>query len=219
MNDLVIYGSGGFAREVLQLVRDINAEAPMWNVLGFLDDATDQEGQPAIHGFPVLGGASWLAANAHTHVVLAIGSPSAKKKVAAKVAVAGAPLATLVHPGAWVGEEVEIGAGSVICAGTIVTTDIKIGSSVIINLACTIGHDSTLEDFVTIAPGVNVSGNVIVGEGCDLGTGCSIIQGLHVGGWSIVGAGAVVVRDLARNVTAVGAPAKPIREREEGWHL
>ena len=97
------------------------------------------------------------------------------------------------------------------------TTNIELGCHVIVNLACTIGHDSILEDFVTIAPGVNISGNVTIGTGTDLGTGSKIIQGISVGSWTVVGAGAVVNRELPANVTAVGVPAKIIKERPDGW--
>ncbi len=87
------------------------------------------------------------------------------------------------------------------------------------NLAVTIGHDSSLGDFVTLSPGTNVSGNVQLDEGVETGTNVGIIPGIEIGAWSIVGAGAVVTRNLPANVTAVGAPAKVIKERDAGWHL
>ncbi len=120
---------------------------------------------------------------------------------------------------AWVGNRIELGEGTIICAGDRLATELSVGDHVQLNLDCTVSHDSFLRDFVTVAPGVNISGAVTVGEGCDLGTGAAIIQGVSIGHWSVVGAGAVVVRDLPANVTAVGAPAKPIKERPEGWHL
>jgi sugar O-acyltransferase (sialic acid O-acetyltransferase NeuD family) len=108
-------------------------------------------------------------------------------------------------------KRVSIGEGSIICAGTIITVDISIGEHVIINLDCTIGHDDTIQDYVTLYPSVNVSGNVVVGECTELGTGMQIIQGKNIGRESIVGAGAVIVRDIPEKCTAVGSPAKPIK--------
>jgi sugar O-acyltransferase (sialic acid O-acetyltransferase NeuD family) len=130
----------------------------------------------------------------------------------------GNRFATLVHPLAWVGERVILEEGTIVCAGALMTTDIRVGRHVILNLDCTVGHDCVLEDLVTVAPSVNLSGNVHVGEGCDLGTGATLIQGVTVGAWTVVGAGAVVVRDLPANITAVGVPAQPIKERPAGWH-
>ena len=68
-----------------------------------------------------------------------------------------------------------------------------------------------LHDFVTIYPSVNVSGNVTISECVELGTGMQIIQGKTIGTESIIGAGAVVVRDIPQKCVAVGSPAKPIK--------
>ena len=108
----------------------------------------------------------------------------------------------------------KIGDGSIICAGTIATVDIEIGKHVIVNLDCTIGHDAKLEDYVTVYPSVNISGFVTVGEETEIGTGTQIIQGIKIGRESIIGAGAVVLKELPEKCTAVGSPAKVIKFRE-----
>lgn len=215
---LVIFGTGGFAREVLQIVLDLSEGENGWEFLGFLDDSTHKHGD-SIQGFTVLGGRAWLEGSDGVYVAVAIGSTAARKKVVRAMTSEFSPaFATLVHPRAMIGRDVQIGEGTIICADTLVTTDVEIGDHVILNLDCTVGHDAVLHDFVTVAPSVNVSGNVTVEEGCDLGTGSTIIQGITIGEWTVVGAGAVAVKDLPANVTAVGAPAKAIKEREPGWH-
>lgn len=216
--DIVVYGTGGFAREVHQIISDVNRDQLKWNFLGFIDDDDNKWGAE-IHGYPVLGGLDWLRNNSSVHVAIGIGSPVVRRRVALRIEQAcKSTLATLIHPLAWIGSHVEIGEGSIICAGTLITTDVRIGRCVILNLDCTVGHDSVLEDFVTVAPSVNISGGVRVGVGCDLGTGSAVIQGIEIGSWTIVGAGAVVIRSLPPNVTAVGVPAKVVKQREEGWY-
>lgn len=117
------------------------------------------------------------------------------------------------------GARISLGKGVILCAGSILTVDVAVQDFAAINLACTVGHDAVVGAYATIAPGVLISGNVTVGEGADVGTGTRIIQGVDVGAWSIVGAGAVVARQVPANSTAVGIPAKPTRERTDGWHL
>jgi sugar O-acyltransferase (sialic acid O-acetyltransferase NeuD family) len=221
MQDIVIFGTGGFAREVHQLIEDINAAAPQWRCLGFLDGDATRHGQQ-IHGLPVLGGPEFMAgaAGAQAQLVIAVGNPAVRRKIAAAIGAAGhGRFATLIHPRAWVGNRVAVGQGTMLCAGVLVTTDIAIGEHAIINIGSTVGHDARIGNFVTIAPTVNVSGAVEVGEGVDLGTGSTVIQGKRIGAWSIVGAGSVVVKDIEPNVTVVGAPAKMIKSRDSGWHL
>jgi sugar O-acyltransferase (sialic acid O-acetyltransferase NeuD family) len=221
MKNLVLFGSGGFAREVHQLVEDINAISPSIHVLGFLDEARKNHGQK-IHGLEVLGGVEWLLTSDATDVfvVVCIGNTASKKKVISAIKKeTGARFLSLIHPRAWIGNRVEIGDGSIICAGSLITTDITIGQHVIVNIGTTIGHDAIIDNFVTIAPTVNISGAVHVEEGVDLGTGCVILQAKTVGQWSVLGAGAVVINDIDANVTAVGAPAKAVKSRPVGWHL
>ena len=119
--------------------------------------------------------------------------------------------ATLIDPLAIISDRVQIGVGCIVCAGSILTVDITIGNHVIINLDCTLGHDVIIGDYVTVYPSVNISGNVEIGGEAELGTGTQIIQGKQIGKQSIIGAGAVVVKDIPEKCTAVGSPAKPIR--------
>lgn len=86
-----------------------------------------------------------------------------------------------------------------------------------VNIGCTVGHDSVLSDFVTMNPSVNVSGNVHVGTGAELGTGSVLIPHANIGEWSILGAGSVATKAVDANVTALGAPARPIKTRPPGW--
>jgi sugar O-acyltransferase (sialic acid O-acetyltransferase NeuD family) len=218
LKPIVIFGAGGFAREVLALLEDINESQPSWEVLGVLDDAPERGS--AINGLPVLGGQGWLdAAFVKPYVVFGVGSPSVKRKVSGMLRgrVAGFP--TLIHPSVVRSKRVELGEGVVVTAGNILTTEICLGDFVMLNLMCTVGHDTRIGEFSTVSPGVNVSGNVHIGQGCDVGTGAKLIQGIGIGEWSVVGAGAVVSRSLPANCTAVGVPAKVIKEREPGWHL
>lgn len=219
MQPLVIYGAGGFAREVAQLVHDINTHQPTWHLRGFLSDDPSQHGT-IVGGLAVLGGREWLR-NQPTPVAVAfgIGSPAIRRRLAIALGDRNVRFPSLRHPSVICGDRVSIGKGVVLCAGSILTVDIEIRDFAAINLACTVGHDAVVGAYATVAPGVLISGNVTVGEGADVGTGTRIIQGVDVGAWSIVGAGAVVSRAVPANTTAVGIPAKPIKERSHGWHL
>jgi sugar O-acyltransferase (sialic acid O-acetyltransferase NeuD family) len=218
MENIVIYGAGGFAREVFQLITDINQKNKKYNFLGFIEDNSQNLGEN-IYGFPVLDGMKWLEKNKETLVVIGIGNTSVKRKIAMRLAEQNVNSPILIHPSVICGRNVDFGAGSIICASNVITVDIKFGKHVILNLDCTVGHDAVIEDYSTVAPGSHISGNVQIGQGTDVGTGSSIIQGVKIGAWSVLGAGAVVSKNIPDNVTAVGIPARPVKEREIGWHL
>lgn len=216
---IAIWGTGGFAREVLQIVQDCRDDGEPYDFVGFLDGNAQKHGA-TVHDAPVLGDERWLAEHDDVHVVIGVGNPASKARILASIrAIRHSRFATLRHPRAWVGRRAAIGEGSILCAGVMVTTDVVIGAHVILNLNATVGHDARIADLATIAPGANVSGGVQIGSGADIGTGAAIIQGISVGAWSILGAGSVLIRDLPANTTAVGAPARVIKTRDEGWHL
>ena len=117
----------------------------------------------------------------------------------------------MIHPNVRISQYVKMGHGNIICAGNILTVNIKLGNHVILNLDCTVGHDAIIGDYSTILPSVNISGNSIIKEGCFIGTNSAVIEGVSVGEWSIIGAGAVLTKDIPARCTAVGVPAKAIK--------
>ncbi len=215
MKDLIIIGASGFAREVAWLVERINMSSPTWNLLGFVENDPELLGK-IVNGYPVLGRDEELATHPDAYTVCAVGAAKVRRRIIDKVKSLSPSqkYATLIDPSVEKSALVKIGEGSIICAHCLLTVNIEIGSHVIINLDCTVGHDAIIEDFVTVYPSANISGITRIGEGSELGTGMQIIQGKTVGRNSIIGAGAVVVKDIPENCVAVGAPAKPIKANE-----
>lgn len=212
MKDLIIFGASGFGREVAWAVERINKVSSTWNLLGFMDDADDIQ-ETEINGYKVLGKTDDVGDYPDAYFVVAVGASRIREKIVTNMKVVNPSIkfGTIIDPSVEISDFVTIGDGTIICAHTIITVNIDIGSHVIINLDCTIGHDAILEDFVTLYPSVNVSGITNIGHAVELGTGMQIIQGKTVGDYSIVGAGAVVVKDIPARCTAVGSPAKPIK--------
>ncbi len=211
MKKIVIVGAGGFGREVEMLIDQINEMSQQWEFLGFIDD--EKATGTRIGGAKVLGSISKIAQMPDVWVVLAIGNPKAKERILSKLDP-NQQYATLIHPNVLIGKRVEIGAGTIICAGNIITTDIKIGRHVILNLGCTVGHDTEIGDLCSFMPAINISGEVVIEGGVYVGTGAKIINQLSIGTQTIVGAGAVVSKTLPANCTAVGIPAKAIKFHE-----
>jgi len=214
---IIIIGTGGMGRDLHALLRDLEVVTPGLEVIGFLDDDARRLGE-LVHGLPVLGGTSWVSGNPSVDVAVGIGSPAGKRRVVQRLRELGARFPSLVHPSAVVGGDVEIGEGTIVSAGCVLTTDIRVGAFVTINTLCSLAHDDVVGAYASLAPGVHLAGNVHVGEGADIGTGAVTVQGVEIGEWSIVGAGTVVVCDVPANVTAVGSPARVVKQWAAGWH-
>ncbi len=212
MEDLIIFGAGGFGREVAWAVERINKVKPTWNLLGFMDDNDDIQGT-AINGYDVLGKSSDVGKYPDSFFVCAVGAAKTKEKIVNSMKALNPDIkfGTVIDPTAEISDYVTVGEGSIICAHALITVNIEIGSHVIVDVDSTVGHDAVLNDYVMLYPSVNVSGNTNIRKAVQIGTGAQIIQGLNIGEYSIIGAGAVVVRDIPSNCTAVGCPAKPIK--------
>ena len=210
MKNIAIFGAGGFGREVRWLIDDINKKSTSWNFIGYFDDNfTDAAHIPNAERLGNLDDLNnWRDP---LFLVFAIGNPEVKKRLILKVNNSFISYPNLIHPTVVTGNNVKIGEGCIICAGCIITVDIIIGKHVILNLYCTVGHDSKIGDYSSCMPAVNISGEVISGEGVYVGTGVKIINRLQIGDDTIIGAGAVVSKSLPSKCTAVGIPAKPIK--------
>lgn len=210
MEKIAIVSSGGFAREVLTLINAINKIEHKYEVVGFIDNDKGH----LVHGLPIIGSDEEVNNTKEPlSVVIAVGEPRLKEKIRSKYTNPLISFPTLIHPTAIIADpdSIEIGQGCIICAGNIITTDIKIRDFVTLNLQCTVGHDTVIADYSAFMPSVNISGEVIVGRGVYVGTGAKIINQVEIGENTIVGAGAVVAKSLPANCTAVGVPAKPIK--------
>jgi sugar O-acyltransferase (sialic acid O-acetyltransferase NeuD family) len=213
-SEILVYGAGGFAREVAWLAQRCSCATKPIVVRCFIDDA-EIPPEKHLNGLPVFSLAEARLRHPQARVVVAIGNPAARAEVVSKVEQAGFHFGTLIHPGVEMSEWVDLGDGSIVCAGNIITTNVQIGRHVHINLDCTIGHDARLGDFTTLAPGVHISGWVYTDACVYIGTGAVVINGtkespLRIGHGAIIGAGACVTKSVESSTTVVGVPARAL---------
>ncbi len=115
------------------------------------------------------------------------------------------------HTDSVVHASVEVGAGTLICAGVVIQPDTTLGQHTIANTSCSIDHDCKVGDFAHVGPGAVLAGGVQVGASAFIGAGATIMPGVCVGSGAVVGAGAVVTRNVGEGQTVVGVPAKELR--------
>ncbi len=206
---IIIYGTGGFGREVLTTINDCNKIKKKYEILGFIDDNKSLWGKK-IENLPIRGGLDWFSKKEAKNVqcVVTISDCLVRQKIINKLEKLTVKFATIIHPTTLYSNSVKIGEGTIIQAGCILTVTIRIGRHVHINIASTIGHDCKINDFVTINPGSHINGNNTIDKGAFIGTGTVTKQGIRIGKWSVIGAGTVLINDVQDKAMYVGVPGK-----------
>lgn len=201
MNRLIIIGAGGHGK----VIADLAVKNDYKNIC-FLDDQTVGD----CVGFPIIGKTEEAKRlnDGKTDFVIAIGSNAIRKELAEKYDV---NWVTLIHPSAQIGINVTVEKGTVIMANAVVNAAAVIGKHCIINTGAIIEHDNVIEDYVHISPKVALGGTTRIGALSHIGIGAALRNNINICANCVIGAGAVVIKDIEQSGTYVGVPVRKIK--------
>ncbi len=215
---VLIYGTGqtgNMVASILELQNDLE-------IIGFVDDDESQWGQ-RLRGHEVLGGREYVElGKGYDAVCVAIGRVSPRRSVGEWVRERGIPQVSAIHPSALIPADSRVGEGTIMGAGTVLYVNPLIGRNVFIGPHVVVSHDSMIGDFALLSVGSVIGARVDVAPGAFVGAGATVMppgwgseSRLLVGANSIVGVGAVVIKDVEPRSIVAGVPAKLLRYREE----
>jgi sugar O-acyltransferase (sialic acid O-acetyltransferase NeuD family) len=207
--NLILVGAGAFGRELVNWSYDVAAATGGAPITGFLDNdahALDKFG----YDLEYRGTIEAYQPREGDRLVMAIGDPLVKKRIAGELLAKGAQFASLVHPRAVVARNAVLGAGVVVCPNAVISANATVGAFVAVNALSGVGHDVVLGDYTTLSSHVDLTGWVRVGEACFFGSGARVLPKVSVGEGARIGAGAVVMRNVAPGATMFAAPAKKL---------
>lgn len=207
MTRLILIGAGGHVK----VVKDIIAFDNRLEVFAIVDDAFCKTN--VVDGI-IYAHTSYLDSLdvERFRFFIAIGGNSIRKRLFDKLSIPIENYITLIHPHAIVSKTSQLGYGTVVMPNAVINADTSIANHCIINTNAIVEHDNVLGDYVHISPSATLSGVVNIGDGTHIGAGAVVIPGKSIGNWTTIGAGAVVTKDIPDGVTAVGVPAKIIKE-------
>lgn len=201
MEQIVIVGTGGMAKEIRGLCR------MAYKVLGFVAERAGYV--DTFMGLPILASDTDFLMKDRHNCVIANGLPDIRRKIAGMYLGSAHDFPAIIHPNAHIFDKVDMGVwGITIMPGGVIQPDVKIGDFVHINMGVNIGHDVKIGRYSVINHGAGISGNVTIGEACLIGAGAIIIEGNTIGDGATIGAGAVVTRDVPPGETWIGVPAR-----------
>lgn len=202
------------ALEVVELIEDINALAPTWNILGYIDDFRGAQGgnNPVVNGYKILGTNKAVKDfEDSVYWAIAVSNPKAKKDIHASLEQYNLKYATLVHPTVKLSKNVTLGDGTIINYGCILSVNVVLGSQVYLNMRSIIGHDTVVKDYSTCLINCIVAGNVVIDEGVLLGSNCVIKEKKTIGKNSKIGMGSAVFFDVDEDAVVLNQPPKIIK--------
>lgn len=209
MKRLVIVGAGGFGREVLQWVQDVQKQDKRWESISFINDKLNSLDDYNLE-YEITGTIADYVPVKGEEIICAIGDPEGRLKVCSYLLERGAIFTNIIHPTAVIGKQNVLGKGIIICPGSIITTNVRVEDFVIINCLTTIGHDVVIEKGCTISSHCDITGNSYLEKGVFLGSGARVLPNSRVEKNAKVGAGSVVLRRVKESTTVFGNPARVI---------
>ena len=210
--DLIIIGAGNVGGFLAY-----NLKTFPYNVLGFLDDDPEKHGK-VFYGYPVLGGVDDITKyfdKGSLNVIVGIANPKIKRAIVEKYERLPVLFPKIIMEDVWVSEKVTIGEGVILYPGVSINFESTIGDFVIINMNCAIGHNCHISEYSTLAPSVSLAGFTHLENCVDMGINSSTLQNVRIGNSAVIGGMAMVIDDIPSNCTAVGVPAKVIRQQDK----
>ena len=204
-NELLIIGSGGLARTVIDLI--LNNKRKIKGII----DINFKDKNETINGIEVIGDVKKLDEYkpSDTDVVLAIGKSDVREKIYNKCIDLGFKFPTLIHDTAIISKtNVNLGKGLIVGAGSIIMSDVSIGDNTIIYSGCIIEHECNIGNHCTIAPSVKIAGRVQISNNVSIGIGSTIIDKIEINN-SVIITGSLVINNIEENDIVYGIPAKP----------
>ncbi len=198
--DLLVFGTGGHARALLDVLQRAGA-----SVMGAVGPGPSPEGVPLVRDD--VAGAE-LARRSGAGCVLAVGDNASRLELAGRLVAAGARLQVVVARTATVARDARLGPGTVVLEHAHVGAAVRTGTAVVVNTGAVVEHNVVLGDGTHVAPGAVLSGAAICGSRVLVGVGAVLLPGVAVGDDAVVGAGAAVVRPVRPGTTVVGVPAQ-----------
>lgn len=201
--------------ETLRMLDSLRRVSPDFEPYGFIDNDPAKAGTD-FYGLPVfgdLGEVSRLNEPDVRFVNLITGSTQARFRTSVDAVARGAKFTNFIHPSVDL-NMTSLGVGNYIQESVILQAEVTVGDNSSIHMGSLIGHESTIGHTVFIAHAVSVSGCCRVGDGTFVGTNATILPRVTVGKWCVIGAGAVVTRDVPDYSVVVGNPARVLRTNE-----
>jgi sugar O-acyltransferase (sialic acid O-acetyltransferase NeuD family) len=207
MKDLIILGVGEHAMEMAEIVERVNALRPTWRMLGYIASQR-QSGlvNSRLNEYQVLGTPDIISSFPEAHFVPSVVFHDVLNLPPGR-------MVSLIDPTAYVPRTSHIGPGSVIYPHCFVGGHTSTGERLFMLSGGVLNHDNVIGNNVCVCAHATTAGYVSVEDGCYLGQACAIRQHLRIGRDSLIGMGAVVIRDVPPNSVMVGNPAHKLRDR------
>lgn len=209
----VIIGAGTYGEVYLAYLQEAGVD-----VVGFLDDNASIHGKQ-IQGVPILGGISLLETLKNTDGVEAVYCPLGNNKLRVNFLTYAKSLGyktpCYIHPSVVISPKVTIGDGVYILLGTTIMPHTIIDDYVMISMNVSLAHHNHLEKGVFLSTGCNFGASIHAKPYAYCGIASTIMTGIkELGEDCLVGAGAVVIKDVPDKAVVAGVPAKIIKYKE-----
>ncbi len=206
---MIVVGAKGLAKEILQVLEDNDKVEN----LAFFDDVNLDIPEKLFKKYPILKTNQEVKEHFELdhRFILGLGNPNLRKLLGERFEKLGGQLTSVIDKNVTKGSYINIGEGCTLMAGTKLSNGVKLGKGVLVYYNCIITHDVEVGDFVELSPGCKLLGHAKIEANVHIGAGAIILPKLTIGKGAVIGAGAIVTKDVPSDAVMVGNPAKRIK--------
>jgi sugar O-acyltransferase (sialic acid O-acetyltransferase NeuD family) len=211
MNNIAIYGAGGFGKEVACLINLINKNEEIWNLIGYFDDNIKKANK--FNHLDIIGGVDQLNKfPEQLSIIFSIGNPTIVQKIYKNIYNTNILFPNIISPDCIFldSNNIKLGKGNLIMPQSLISCNVSIGDFNLLNCGISLGHDSKIGSFNSFMSYSKISGEVCIGDSNYFGACSLVLQQKMIGNNTIIGASSVVMRNTEDENTYLGNPAVKI---------
>jgi|TARA_B100001063_G_C16599470_1_gene469930 sugar O-acyltransferase (sialic acid O-acetyltransferase NeuD family) len=209
---IIIFTAGSAGRETFKLIKEISLLSKnKWEVLGYIDSSKRLNGK-ILDGVKIYSNCKKFKSK-DIFAICGITDPLKRKEIYKNEIIKNKfKIPNLIHPKNIIPKDLKIGFGNIIFNHVHLSFEVSIKNCSLISNFTDLGHNSIVNDFVSIMPQTSIGGNCKIGNNTFIGSGSNVHQNTNIGKNCKIGMGSIIINEIKDNHSVINFQRQVIQK-------